>query len=143
MKGVPPGVLVLVNTFDPIWRQAISKWGALVGFIELYRDPAQRLIMRINGDDLSMPEELVSECVRDGLLPNALRVSAPAPIEQLANPDLELWYEGGRTVWKVLRAGGACWLLPKERCPLGQKDQRFTINRDANGRNKLERVNKV
>ena len=54
MKGVPPGVLVLVNTFDHVWRQAISQWGALVGFIELYRDPAQRLIMRINGDDLSM-----------------------------------------------------------------------------------------
>ena len=140
MKGVPPGVLVLVNTFDLSWRQAISQWGALVCFVELYRNPAQRMIMRINGDDLSMPEELVSECIRDELLPNALRVSAPAPIDDLANPDLELWYEGGRTLWKVLRAGGSCWLLPKERCPLGQKDQRFTITREANGRIKLEKV---
>lgn len=140
MKGVPPGVLVLVNTFDHLWRHAIGQWGALVGFIELYRDPAQRLIMRINGDDLSMPEELVSECVRDELLPNALRVGAPAPIDQLANPDLELWYEGGRTLWTVLRSGGSCWLLPKERCPLGRKDQRFNITRDASSRIKLERV---
>ena len=143
MKGVPPGVLVLVNTFDLLWRQAISKWGALVGFIELYRDQAQRLIMRINGDDLRMPEEVVSECIRDELLPNALRVSAPAAIDEIANPDLELWYEGGRTLWKVLRAGGSCWLLPKERCPLGQKDQRFIITREANARIKLEKVTKT
>ena len=142
MKGLPPGVLVLVNKFDLSWRHAINQWGALVGFIELYRDPAQRLIMRINGDDLSMPEELVSECIRDGLLPNALRVSAPAPINELANPDLELWYEGGRTHWKVLQSGGSCWLLPKDRCPLGQKDHRFTITRDADARLKLEKVNK-
>ena len=142
MKGVPPGVVVLVNTFDPLWRRALTQWGALVGFIELYRDAGQRLIMRINGDDLSIPEEIISECLRDELLPNALRVSAPAPIEQLANPDIELWYEGGRTVWKVLRSGGSCWLLPKERCPLGTKDQRFTITRDVNSRVKLEKVRK-
>lgn len=142
MKGVPPGVVVLVNTFDPVWREALSQWGALVGYIELYRDPGQRLIMRINGDDLTIPAELISECVRDAHLPNALRVNAPAPIEQLANPDLELWYEGGRTLWKVLRSGGSCWLLPKERCPLGAKDQRFTITRDANTRIRLEKADK-
>ena len=142
MKGVSPGVLVLVNTFDLSWRKAISQWGALVGFIELYRDSAQRMIMRINGDDLSMPEELVSECVRDALMPNALRVSAPAPVGELADPDLELWYEGGRTQWKVLGTGGSCWLLPKDRCPLGPKDQRFTIKREADGRIKLEKVPK-
>lgn len=141
-KGVPPGVLVLVNTFDSLWRRALSQWGALVGFIELYRDPAQRLIMRVNGDDLSIPEELISECIRDELLPNALKVSSPAPVEQIANPDLELWYQGGRTLWKVLRSGGTCWLLPKERCPLGSKDQRFTIIRDANARIRLEKVNR-
>lgn len=140
MKGVPPGVIVLVNTFDPLWRRALTQWGALVGFIELYRDAGQRLIMRINGDDLNIPEELISECVRDELLPNALRVSAPAPIDQLASPDLELWYEGGRTLWKVLRSGGSCWLLPKERCPLGAKDQRFRIMRDANARIRLEKA---
>ncbi len=143
MRGVPPGVLVLVNTFDPLWRRALSQWGALVGFIELYRDSAQRLILRINGDDLSIPKELVSECTRDELLPNALRVASPAPIDQLASPDLELWYEGGRTVWRVLRSGGSCWLLPKERCPLGHKDQRFKITRDANGQMKLERASKT
>ena len=140
MRGVPPGVLILVNTFDPSWQKAISQWGALVGFIEVYRDPAQRMIMRINGDDLGMPDELVSECIRDKMLPNALRVSAPAPVGELANPDLELWYEGGRTLWNVLRSGGSCWLLPKERCPLGPKDQRFVINREADGRLKLEKV---
>lgn len=142
MKGSPPGVVVLVNTFDLAWRQAISKWGALVGFIELYRNPAQRLIMRVNGDDLGMPEDLVTECVRDELLPNALRVNTPAPIDDLANPNIELWYEGGRTLWRVLRAGGAYWLLPRERCPLGQKDQRFTITREANARIKLKKATK-
>ncbi|MBC6405229.1 MAG: hypothetical protein GDA41_05800 [Rhodospirillales bacterium] len=142
MQGVRPGVLVLVNAFDPRWWRALTESGALVGLIELYRDSGQRFIMRINGDDLHIPEQLISECVRDKLLPNALRVSAPAPIDQLANPDLELWYEGGRTVWKVLRTGGSCWLLPKERCPLRVKDQRYIITRDTNARVRLERAKK-
>ena len=149
MKGLPPGVLVLVNSFDPSWRSVLSQWGALVGFIELYRDSGQRLIMRINGDDLNISEEIVSECYRDDFLHNALRVSAPAPVDQLANPDLELWYKGGRTIWTVLRTGGGFWLLPKDRCPLGKNDRCFTITRDANARLrdanarlKLQRVKK-
>ena len=121
-------------------RKHLISGGALVGFIELYQDAAQRLILRINGDNLTMPEELISECVRDKLLPYALRVSSPAPIDDLADPGLELLYEGGRTLWKVLWSGGSCWLLPKERCPLGKKDQRFTITRDSNARLKLEKV---
>jgi hypothetical protein len=139
MKGEPPGVLVLVNHFDRSWRRTLGQWGALVGFIEIYRDPAQRMILRINGDDLSIPEEIVSECVRDLCLRNALKVNSPAPLEQLANPYLDLWYEDGRTSWKILRAGGTCWLLPRDRCPLDPKDQRFTIVMDANDQLRLKK----
>jgi len=142
MKGVPPGVLVLVNTFNPFWRKVLGQWGARVGFIELYRNSAQRLIMRINGDDLAIRDELITECVRDPLLPNALRVASPAPVIKLANPDLELWYEGGRTLWKVLNAGGSCWLLPKERCPLDGKIQRYVITSDGNRRIRLEKADR-
>lgn len=139
MKGEPPGVMVLVNHFDQSWRRTLSQQGARVGFIEIYRDTAQRMILRINGDDLSIPGEIVSECMRDPVLRNALKLSSPAPLEQLASPRLDLWYEGGRTSWKILRAGGTCWLLPLARYPLDPKDQRFTIVMDANDQLRLKR----
>jgi hypothetical protein len=132
MKGEAPGVVVLVNHFDQSWRRILGQWGALVGFIEIYRDTAQRIILRINGDDLSIPEEILSECMRDPVLRNALKVSSPAPLEQRGTPRLDLWYEGARTSWKMLRAGGTCWLLPLARFPLNPRDQRFTIIADAN-----------
>jgi hypothetical protein len=78
MKGEAPGVMVLVNHFDQSWRRILGQSGALVGFIEIYRDAAQRMILRINGDDLSIPEEIVSECMRDPVLRNALNSHAPA-----------------------------------------------------------------
>lgn len=77
--------------------------------------------------------------MRDPVLRNALKLSSPAPLEQRANPRLDLWYEGGRTSWRILRAGGTCWLLPSARFPLGPKDRRFTIVMDANDQLRLKR----
>ncbi|MFA5401121.1 MAG: hypothetical protein WC169_05490 [Dehalococcoidia bacterium] len=133
VKGVQPRVLIIVNSSIPGWKEALSKYDALLQIVEVFRSETNHHIVRVNGENPTTVEEnLVSICHADRNMPRLLVVSSPAGLDISAGQKCEIEYEGGITEWERIDAKTSVWLSPLKRSPLNSSDD-YRIVRDETG----------
>lgn len=134
MRGAPPRVLVIVNESRPDWAQALARWDALVAVVELFRDQANKIILRINGEHPRSQETVVTTCRIDPTLRASLIIDSPAALGVPTGGRVQLVFEGGTTEWKRIDANDTAWLMPSRRSPLTAANGEFEILRSDDHR---------
>lgn len=112
MRGVPPNVLVLVDSPSTLWRQPLREHGVYLGVVEPFRDEANQLILRLNGDQPELPGEVLSRCSRSPSLRRLWRLHSPAALAEAADEPLLIEYEGVVSEWHVVRLADAIMIKP-------------------------------
>ena len=117
MRGEQPQVCVIVTSSATDWAPRLRRYDAILTVVEVFRDEALRHILRVNGEAPSaMPVEVLSLCEPDPFFPNALKLYSPASFSALRLVDL--YIDGGKTTWTVVRAKETAWLVPLRRAPV-------------------------
>jgi len=133
MKGVQPQVLVIVNGNTPGWKDPLSKFGALIQIVEVFRSDKNHHIVRINGDNpTTTQKDIVSRCYPDRDIPRLLVVDSPAGLGVAPGHKIEIEYDGGMTEWERIDSMTKVWLSPLKRNPLNSIEN-YGIFRDETG----------
>lgn len=132
VKGTPPRVLVIVNTQKPEWVQPLERYNVNLATFEVFRSDKNRDVYRINGYQITAPEESVSNCHFDPLIPNCLVIESPAALGIPKNGMAKISYESGTSEWKRIDSGEMVWLIPRSANPL-PKNVRYELFRVASG----------
>ena len=133
MRGAQPRVLVIVNAPRPEWQTPLSRFGAILAVVEIYRSGQNRHVLRVNGDSPETPGLVLSKCRLDPFIPRLLRVDSPAAIEPGPDGKVYLDYQGSLTVWERVATKDAVWLNPIQTNPL-PAHQAFVVIRGGDGR---------
>lgn len=131
VRGEQPRVLVLVNQARPEWESALTRWGARLGIVEVFRSARGVDALSLDGEHPGELEDLVTTCRVDPLLPNMLIVDSPAALEIRERSTLTLIYGGGQTLWRRIDASNRVWLQPVHRCPIPKHERFLVIVRDS------------
>lgn len=118
MKGLPPRVLVIVNSPVPGWIQDLRRYHAIVTVFEIFRSSTNQRIFRINGECPVAPAEVISRCHFDELLGSLLIVESPAVLQAGHSERLEIAHEGFITQWIRIDSQDRVWLQPYGANPL-------------------------
>lgn len=111
-RGIPPEVLVVVDSPSTEWRRPLRDHGVYLGVVEPFRDEANQLIVRLNGDQPELPGEVISRCSRSELR-RLWRLHSPAALGQENDDDpLLIEYEGVVTQWHVLHLSDSIMIKP-------------------------------
>ncbi len=121
MKGKQPRVLVIVNARCPGWAEALESLDAHVTVFEVFRSDRNRHLFTVEGEGLCQPDDFVSLCWLDPMMPRLLAVEAPAAIDVPPNGLVKIWYGGGITQWSRMDAQDSVWLNPVSSNPLSSK----------------------
>ena len=112
MRGISPEVLVLVDSPATAWRLPLRDHSVYLGVVEPFRDEANQLILRLNGDTPELPGEILSRCSRSPSLRRLWRLHSPAAIVDLGEDLLPIDYEGVVSEWHVVRLSDAIMMKP-------------------------------
>jgi hypothetical protein len=111
MRGVSPEVLVLVDSPNTSWRRPLREHGVLLGIVEPFRDEANHLILRLNGDHPELPGDIISRCSRSELR-RLWRVQSPATLTEPADEPLRIEHEGVVSEWQIVRLADSILIKP-------------------------------
>lgn len=111
MRGVPPDVLVLVDSPSTNWRRPLREHGVSLGVVEPFRDEANHLILRLNGDQPELPGDVISRCSRWELR-RLWRIHSPATLTETAAEPLVIEYEGVLSEWHIVRLADSIMIKP-------------------------------
>lgn len=108
MLGEPPEVLVIVDRPDTNWSRSLKAMDVSLSIVEPFRGPNNELLLRVNGDEPTLPGNILTRCSR-GEVRRLWKVHAPAalPVVTLLNESFEVMYEGALTRWKRLDLAGS------------------------------------
>jgi len=137
MLGQQPRVVVIVNAPCPTWTQALAHEGAVVAIAELFRSSRNRLIVRRNGADIELMDDVVSVCRVDTGMRRMLQVDSPAQLVGLAEP-LLIEIADGVSAWRLIQLADRVWLSPERGSPFPQDNQIFQLVRTHERRLRLE-----
>lgn len=110
LKGEQPRVLVIVNTPMPQWLHDLRRYDARVMFIEVFRSDVGQQVYLSGGDAISEDKETVSRCVMEPLLANMLHVKNPGALTVGSSETVEIYFNGGVTVWRRTDIADAVYL---------------------------------
>jgi hypothetical protein len=97
VKGQQPRVLVIVNGVVPTWGPALSRYGALVMVLEMFRSLDNKHVFRMNGERPPDVGSISSECVLD--VARCLRVLSPGILPIQSGEAMSIVFRGGLTEW--------------------------------------------
>lgn len=137
MFGQQPRVVVVVNAPCPTWVQPLAHEDAVVAIAELFRSSRNRLIVRRNGVDIDLGDDVVSICRVDAGMRRMLQVDSPAQLLGLEEP-LLIEIAGGVSSWRLIQLADRVWLSPDRGSPFPQDARTFRLVRAAEGRLRLE-----
>ena len=137
MLGQQPRVVVIVNAPCPTWTQALAHEGAALAIAELFRSSRNRLIVRRNGADLELMDDVLSLCRVDSGMRRMLQVDSPAQLIGLDEP-LAIELEHGVSTWRLILLADRVWLSPERGSPFPPDAQTFQLVRTHEGRLRLE-----
>ncbi len=118
MKGQQPQVLVVVNQPCPSWRSELTRYGALLAVVEIFRSGGTDHVLRVNGDYPAPPPDGLSLCHWDPAIPRFLVVESPAALGSSETKRFEIEYEGSLTDWSRVETRDTVWLSPLKSTPL-------------------------
>lgn len=137
MLGQQPRVVVVVNAPRPTWVEPLAHEGAVIAIAELFRSSRNRLIVRRNGVDIDLRDDVVSVCRVDSGMRRVLQVDSPAQLVGLDEP-LSIEIADGVSSWRLIQLADRVWLSPDRGSPFPQDAQTFQLLRTAEGRLRLE-----
>jgi hypothetical protein len=137
MLGQQPRVVVVVNAPCPKWVEPLAHEGAAVVIAELFRSSRNRLIVRRNGVDINLADDVVSVCRVDNAMRRMLQVDSPAQLLGLGEP-LSIEVPDGVSSWRLIVLADRVWLSPDRGSPFPQDAQTFQLVRTSDGRLRLE-----
>jgi hypothetical protein len=110
MHGLTPEVLVVVDRPDTGWKKPLSHAGALLGIVEPFRGPNDEILLRINGDEIELPGEILTRCNR--YLRRFWKVHSPATLPYSTRDDgyLEIAVAGLPVLWKRVHLANSVML---------------------------------
>lgn len=111
MRGVPPDVLVLVDSPSTTWLRPLRENGISLGIVEPFRDEGNDLILRLNGDQPELPGEVISRCSRWHLR-RLWRVHSPASLVEPGGDPMLIEYEDVVSEWHVVRLADSIMIKP-------------------------------
>lgn len=111
MLGVPPQVLVVVDSLSTDWAGPLAAAGAKLAIAEPFRNVADEHLLRINGMQPEPLGETLTRCSRH--LRRLWRVESPAALPaELPDGGYSIEYEDVAVVWSVVRAQDMVFLKP-------------------------------
>lgn len=118
LRGAQPAVAVIVNEPVPDWRAPLTREGALLVIVEVFRSDIRLPVFRINGHDLVVPGDVLTTCRVDPLMPRMLQVDAPTAL-QIGDPEseIEIGYGGTVTRWRLFTTADRTYLSPVRGSP--------------------------
>ena len=137
MLGQQPRVVVVVNAPCPRWSEALAHEGALLAIAELFRSSKNRLIVRRNGADIELMDDVVSICRVDSGMRRMLQVDSPAHFVGLDEP-LSIEIQDGVSTWRLIQLADRVWLSPERGSPFPHDAETFQLVRTPEGRLRLE-----
>lgn len=137
MLGQQPRVVVVVNAPCPAWVEPLSHEGAVIAIAELFRSSRNRLIVRRNGVDIDLADDVVSVCRVDSGMRRMLQVDSPAQLLGAEEP-LSIEIADGVSSWRLILLADRVWLSPDRGSPFPQEAQTFQLVRTSEGRLRLE-----
>lgn len=133
LKGLPPKVLVIVNSPKPEWVPELTKVGAQLGVVEIFRSSQNRHVLRLNGELPSAPGDVLSVCRFDEMIPAFLRVESPAGLPVNIGERVQVEFDGDVSEWDRVDTRDQVWLTPARVNPLPY-GQIFHLIRKPDGR---------
>jgi hypothetical protein len=130
IKGEQPKVLVVTNQSNQSWRNEIERIGASLVTVQMFRDFRDQLVFSIDGSIACLPENFVSYCTPDLVMPNWLCVASPGGLPTPANGEVVFLIDGGQTRWRRQDLQSKVYLEPKGRYPL-PNSRRYEIIRQG------------
>ncbi|HSH58496.1 MAG TPA: hypothetical protein VK988_02425 [Acidimicrobiales bacterium] len=112
MLGVPPEVLVLVDSPNTAWSKPLREHGVLLGVVEPFRDENNQLILRLNGHQPDLPGEIISRCSRRPDLRRLWKVHSPATLIEGDQTPVVIEYQGVQSEWSIVRLSNAIFMQP-------------------------------
>jgi hypothetical protein len=131
MKGLQPKVLLIVNGPREKWTYELSRYGALVLSIEVFRSDKNRELLVIDGDLPPSREDFLSRCRLNQNFLNFLEVDSPAALP--SDDPVRISYEGFITDWSVIESADKVWLRPLRQPPFGSGVREFELVKDGAG----------
>jgi hypothetical protein len=112
MLGVPPEVLVLVDSPNTTWHRPLREHGIALGVVEPFRDEGNQLILRLNGAQPELPGEVISRCSRWQHLRRLWKVHSPATLTEHVDEAVVIEYEGVQSEWRIVRLADSILMQP-------------------------------
>jgi len=133
LKGLPPGVIVVVNTPKSDWQNPIEKIGGQLSVFEIFRSDRNAHVFLIDGFIPGREVEFVSLCSFDPFIPNFLHIASPASLGIAENEIQEISYGDYISDWKRIDSGGTVWLAPIGPNPLPHSHKYGLMHHDDGG----------
>lgn len=112
LRGAQPTVAVIVNQPVPGWEQPLTREGALLVIVEVFRSDTRLPIYRVNGHDLVLPGAVLTACRVDPMMPRMLRVDTPGALPPSSDGHLKIGYRGSVTQWRTVATADRTYLSP-------------------------------
>ncbi|WP_433375139.1 hypothetical protein ACQPZX_05380 [Actinoplanes sp. CA-142083] len=129
MRGVSPGVLVVVDTPSTAWGEPLAAIDVRLAIVEPFRDPNARLLLRLNGYQPEPPGEILTRCSRHKLR-RLWRVHSPAALPGAVDEPLQISYLGNVSVWKKIQLNDAVMLQAQKGDVLAELTSADLVVRD-------------
>ena len=139
LRGSQPQVLVIVNRYVAEWVQPLSRYGALLAVIEVFRSQRNRHVLRLNGEYPVASGNEVSRLRFDPLMPRLMIVESPAGLESPPDGRILIEFQGAITEWTKVTTRDKVWLSPIRSNPLSP-GQKYALVKGVDGRLRLQRA---
>jgi len=116
--GIPPQVLVIVNTSKPEWVIPLRRINVQLAELEIFRSKRNKHIFKLDGDIPKIKSIFISECYFDQHLPSILCLASPEKMPKLKDKNITITYKNCVADWEVLISEGGIWLNPAKSNPL-------------------------
>ena len=138
VKGAQPGVVVIANERRARWEDELRKLDVTLMIVEVFRSDRNAHALRVNGTYPSTPEDFLSECQLDPLIPGLLVIQAPAQLQVQTGSHLWIEIDGNLTEWTRYDVQDKVWLKSLGTNPLSGQRGPFKLLRRENGQLHLD-----
>lgn len=136
IKGEPPRVLVVADSYDAVWQQEIESVGARLAIFELFESAELRYLYRFEGFRPSVDADVVSSCRVDPSLPWLIRIDSPGAVAVRRNEAVTIEVGEESVLFERIDASDAVWLHPRQPLRL-PRDRELQLVRLGDGRLRL------
>ena len=138
LKGEQPRVLVIANERRLGWEEELRRVSAMLMVVEVFRSDRNRYSLRVNGEYPVLPEDLLTNCRPDVVLPGLLIVDSPAMLPSTSAATLSIEVAGELTEWLRVDVQDRVWLKPHGANPVEGQKGPFALIQTTDGRLALE-----